>query len=32
VKSHLNKIFQKLGLQGRYALAIFDHGPIQPKP
>jgi DNA-binding NarL/FixJ family response regulator len=32
VKSHLNKIFQKLGLEGRFALAIFDHGPIQPKP
>jgi DNA-binding NarL/FixJ family response regulator len=24
VKSHLNNIFQKLGLQGRFALALFD--------
>jgi DNA-binding NarL/FixJ family response regulator len=31
VKSHLNNIFQKLGLEGRFALALFDHGQIQPK-
>jgi DNA-binding CsgD family transcriptional regulator len=24
VKSHLNNIFQKLGLEGRFALALFD--------
>ena len=31
VKSHLNNIFQKLGLEGRFALAVFDQGQIQPK-
>ena len=31
VKSHLNNIFQKLGLEGRFALAIFDQGQVQPK-
>ena len=31
VKSHLNNIFQKLGLEGRFALAIFDQSQIQPK-
>jgi DNA-binding NarL/FixJ family response regulator len=31
VKSHLNNIFQKLGLEGRFALAMFDQGQIQPK-
>ncbi len=31
VKSHLNNIFQKLGLEGRFALAIFDQGQLRPK-
>ena len=31
VKSHLNNIFQKLGLEGRFALAIFDQSQLQPK-
>jgi DNA-binding NarL/FixJ family response regulator len=31
VKSHLNNIFQKLGLEGRFALAVFDQGQVQPK-
>lgn len=31
VKSHLNNIFQKLRLEGRFALAIFDQRQIQPK-
>jgi len=31
VKSHLNNIFQKLGLEGRFALAMFDHSQIQPE-
>jgi DNA-binding NarL/FixJ family response regulator len=31
VKSHLNNIFQKLGLEGRLALAMFDQSQIQPK-
>jgi DNA-binding NarL/FixJ family response regulator len=31
VKSHLNNIFQKLGLEGRFALAMFDQTQIQPK-
>jgi len=31
VKSHLNNIFQKLGLEGRFALALFDQNQIQPK-
>lgn len=31
VKSHLNNIFHKLGLEGRFALAIFDQGQIQPR-
>ena len=31
VKSHLNNIFQKLGLEGRFALAMFDQSQIQPK-
>ena len=31
VKSHLNNIFQKLGLEGRFALAVFDQRLIQPK-
>jgi len=31
VKSHLNNIFQKLGLEGRFALAVFDQGQVQPE-
>ena len=31
VKSHLNNIFQKLRLEGRFALAVFDQTQIQPK-
>jgi DNA-binding NarL/FixJ family response regulator len=31
VKSHLNNIFQKLGLEGRFALAIFDQGQLRLK-
>ena len=31
VKSHLNNIFQKLGLEGRFALALFDQGLLRPK-
>jgi len=31
VKSHLNNIFQKLGLEGRFALAIFDQAQPRPK-
>ncbi|HEY3172333.1 MAG TPA: response regulator transcription factor [Thermoanaerobaculia bacterium] len=31
VKSHLNNIFQKLGLEGRFALAVFDQNQFQPK-
>jgi len=31
VKSHLNNIFQKLGLEGRFALAVFDQSHTQPK-
>jgi DNA-binding NarL/FixJ family response regulator len=31
VKSHLNNIFQKLGLEGRFALAMFDQGQLIPK-
>jgi DNA-binding NarL/FixJ family response regulator len=31
VKSHLNNIFQKLGLEGRFALARFDQHQGQPK-
>jgi DNA-binding NarL/FixJ family response regulator len=31
VKSHLNNIFQKLGLEGRFALAMFDQSQIPPK-
>jgi DNA-binding NarL/FixJ family response regulator len=31
VKSHLNNIFQKLRLEGRFALAMFDQGQTQPK-
>jgi DNA-binding NarL/FixJ family response regulator len=31
VKSHLNNIFQKLGLEGRFALALFDQGQPRPK-
>jgi DNA-binding NarL/FixJ family response regulator len=31
VKSHLNNIFQKLRLEGRFALALFDQTQIQPK-
>lgn len=30
VKSHLNNIFQKLRLEGRFALAVFE-GQVQPK-
>jgi DNA-binding CsgD family transcriptional regulator len=30
VKSHLNNIFQKLRLEGRFALALFEQ-QIQPK-
>jgi len=31
VKSHLNNIFQKLGLEGRFALALFEQGQGLPK-
>lgn len=31
VKSHLNNIFHKLGLEGRFALALFEQGPDRPK-
>lgn len=31
VKSHLSNIFQKLGLEGRFALAIFDQGQLSLK-
>jgi DNA-binding NarL/FixJ family response regulator len=31
VKSHLNNIFQKLGLEGRFALALFDQSQGQPR-
>jgi two-component system nitrate/nitrite response regulator NarL len=31
VKSHLTNIFQKLGLEGRFALAMFDQSQFQPK-
>ena len=31
VKSHLNNIFQKLGLEGRFALAVFDQGQFRLK-
>jgi DNA-binding NarL/FixJ family response regulator len=31
VKSHLNNIFQKLGLEGRVALAVFDQGQLRLK-
>lgn len=30
VKSHLNNIFQKLGLEGRFALAMFEQRQGQP--
>jgi two-component system, NarL family, nitrate/nitrite response regulator NarL len=29
VKSHLSNIFQKLGLDGRFALALFEQRPVQ---
>jgi DNA-binding NarL/FixJ family response regulator len=31
VKSHLRNVFQKLGIEGRFALAIFDPDRVQPK-
>jgi len=31
VKSHLNNIFQKLALEGRFALAVFDQSHTHPK-
>lgn len=31
VKSHLNSIFRKLGLEGRIALALFEHDRARPK-
>jgi DNA-binding NarL/FixJ family response regulator len=31
VKSHLHNVFQKLGIEGRFALAIFDPDRVQPK-
>jgi DNA-binding NarL/FixJ family response regulator len=31
VKSHLNNIFLKLGLEGRFALALFDQSHLRPK-
>jgi DNA-binding NarL/FixJ family response regulator len=31
VKSHLNNIFQKLGIEGRFALARFDQHSSHPK-
>ena len=31
VKSHLSNIFQKLGLEGRFALALFDQSQGQPR-
>jgi DNA-binding NarL/FixJ family response regulator len=31
VKSHLNRIFQKLGLETRFALAMLDPDRLQPK-
>jgi DNA-binding NarL/FixJ family response regulator len=31
VKSHLNSIFLKLGLEGRVALALFERGESQPR-
>jgi DNA-binding NarL/FixJ family response regulator len=31
VKSHLNNIFLKLGLEGRFALALFDQSHFRPK-
>jgi DNA-binding NarL/FixJ family response regulator len=31
VKSHLNSVFQKLGLEGRFALAVIDQAHPQPR-
>ena len=31
VKSHLRNVFQKLGIEGRFALAVFDPDKVQPK-
>jgi DNA-binding NarL/FixJ family response regulator len=31
VKTHLCNVFQKLGIEGRFALAVFDPDKVQPK-
>jgi DNA-binding NarL/FixJ family response regulator len=31
VKTHLHNVFQKLGIEGRVALAVFDPDMVQPK-